>query len=90
MLWINLLVTGIAKMIIAESKTYQKRGWRMNYKSVRILLGILAMNLILQTFKEFELFSVAYASSGMQKIALCDEYGRDCAEMGRYASGNRI
>ena len=55
----------------------------MNYKSLRILLGILAMNLILPTFKEFELFSVAYASSGMQKIALCDEYGRDCAEMGR-------
>ena len=90
MVWINLLVTGIAKKIIAENKTHQKRGWRMNYKSLRILLGILAVNLILQTFKEFELFAVAYAASGIQKIALCDEYGRDCNEMGRYASENWI
>ena len=62
----------------------------MNNKSFKVLLGILAMNIILQTVKEFGLFPVAYAASGMQKISLCDECGRVCAEMERHVSGNRI
>ena len=62
----------------------------MNNKSFKVLLGILAMNIILQTIKEFGLFPVAYAASGMQKISLCDECGRVCAEMERHVSGNRI
>ena len=62
----------------------------MNNKSFKILLGIIAMHLILQTVKEFGLFPAAYAASGIQKISLCDEYGRVCAEMERHVSGNRI
>jgi len=62
----------------------------MNDKSLKILLGIIAVNLTVQTVKEFELFPAAYAASGIQKIALCDEYGRVCAEMERHVSGNRI
>lgn len=62
----------------------------MNDKSLIILLGIIAMNLTLQTVKEFELIPAAYAASGIRKIALCDEYGRVCAEMERHVSGDRI
>jgi hypothetical protein len=62
----------------------------MNNKSFKVLLGILAMNLILQTVKESGLFPAAYAASGIQKISLCDECGRVCAEMERRVSGNRI
>ena len=62
----------------------------MNNKSFKILLGIIAMHLILQTVKELGLFPAAYAASGIQKISLCDEYGRVCAEMERHVSGNRI
>ena len=62
----------------------------MNDKSIIILLGIIAVNLTLQTVKEFELIPAAYAASGIRKIALCDEYGRVCAEMERHVSGDRI
>lgn len=62
----------------------------MNDKSLIILLGIIAVNLTLQTVKEFELIPAAYAASGIRKIALCDEYGRVCAEMERHVSGDRI
>ena len=62
----------------------------MNDKSLIILLGIIAVNLTLQTVKEFELIPAAYAASGIREIALCDEYGRVCAEMERHVSGDRI
>ena len=62
----------------------------MNHKSLKMLLGIIALNLTLQTINQIGLFTAANAASGIQKIALCDEYGRVCAEMERHVSGNRI
>lgn len=62
----------------------------MNDKLLKILLGIIAVNLTMQTINQIGLFPTANAASGIQKIALCDEYGRVCAEMERHVSGNRI
>ena len=53
----------------------------MKDRSLKILLGIIAVNLTLQTINQIGLFPTANAASGIQKIALCDEYGRVCAEM---------
>lgn len=62
----------------------------MNDQLLKILLGIIAVNLTMQTINQIGLFPTANAASGIQKIALCDEYGRICAEMERHVSGNRI
>ena len=72
------------------SDNYTKKGLIKKDKSLKILLGIIAVNLTLQTINQIGLFPTAYAASGIQKIALRDEYGRVCAEMERHVSGNRI
>ena len=48
----------------------------MKDKSLKILLGIIAVNLTLQTIKDFEFFPTAYAQSD------------DCVRAIRYAESN--
>ena len=56
----------------------------MKDKTLKILLGIIALNLTVQTLKDVELIPTAYAQSGgVQKIAICDEAGQRCANMSR-------
>ena len=44
-----------------------------------VLLGIIAVNLTIQTVKDVGLFPTAYAQSNdVQKIAICDQRGRVC------------
>ncbi len=63
----------------------------MKDKSFKILLGIIAVNLTLQTTKELGLFPTAYAQSDVQKIAICDINGQACAEIWpQVVSGNRL
>jgi hypothetical protein len=48
----------------------------MTDKTLRIILGIIAVNLTIQTVKDVGLFPTAYAQSNtVQKIAICDEGG---------------
>ena len=43
----------------------------MTDKTLKILLGIIAVNLTLQTINQIGLFPTAYAQS-IQKVAICD------------------
>ena len=56
----------------------------MSDKTLKILLGIIAVNLTIQTVKGVGLFPTAYAQSGIQKIAICEEDGGACARVGVY------
>ncbi len=51
----------------------------MKDKTLRILLGIIAINLSIQTVKDVGLFSTSYAQSDVQKVAICNELGDACA-----------
>tara|TARA_B100000315_G_scaffold56316_1_gene50630 strand:+ start:245 stop:436 length:192 start_codon:yes stop_codon:yes gene_type:complete len=51
----------------------------MTDKTLKILLGIIAINLTVQTVKDVGLFPTAYAQGGVQKIAICDDSGGSCA-----------
>ena len=52
----------------------------MTDKTLKILLGIIAINLTIQTVKDVGLFPTAYAqSNAVQKIAICDDTGGVCA-----------
>ena len=53
----------------------------MTDKTLKILLGIIAVNLTLQTVKDVGLFPTAYAQSGIQRIAICQDDGRRCADV---------
>ncbi|HIL60057.1 MAG TPA: hypothetical protein EYG31_05430 [Porticoccaceae bacterium] len=61
----------------------------MTDKTLKILLGIIAVNLTIQTVKDVGFFPTAYAQSGIQKVAICDERGDFCATVfpGLDASG---
>jgi len=54
----------------------------MKDKSLKILLGIIAVNLTLQTINQIGLFPTAYAQNGVQKIAICDLNGYRCTDIG--------
>ena len=56
----------------------------MNDKTLKILLGIIAVNLTIQTVKDVGLFPTAYAQNDVQKIAICEEDGRACADVDIY------
>jgi len=60
----------------------------MNDKSLKILLGIIAVNLTLQTINGIGLFPTAYAQSGVQRIAICDAAGELCADVRGGRSNN--
>ncbi len=62
----------------------------MNDKSLKILLGIIAVNLTLQTINQIGLFPTAYAQSGVQRIAICEENGYTCADIGPAGFGLRV
>ena len=51
----------------------------MKDRTLKILLGIIALNLTVQTLKDVELIPTAYAQSNVQKIAICDDQGEVCA-----------
>ena len=54
----------------------------MKDKIFMILLGIIAVNLTIQTVKEVGFFSTAHAQSNeVQKIAICNERGNTCADI---------
>ena len=53
----------------------------MKDKSLKVLLGIIAVNLTLQTINQIGLFPTAHAQSGVQKIAICREDGQTCANV---------
>ena len=57
----------------------------MKDKIFMLLLGIIAMNLTIQTVKDVDLFPTAYAQSGIQKIAICEEDGSQCVRTDRRA-----
>mgnify|MGYP004417205921 CR=1 FL=1 len=44
-----------------------------------ILLGIIAVNLTIQTVKNVGIFPTAYAQDDVQKVAICSENGFTCA-----------
>ena len=44
----------------------------MTDKTLKILLGIIVVNLTIQTVKDVGLFPTAYAQS-IQKVAICDD-----------------
>ena len=52
----------------------------MTDKTIKILLGIIAINLTIQTVKDIGLFPTAYAQNDIQKVAICDDlYTSTCA-----------
>tara|TARA_B110000196_G_scaffold299696_1_gene292506 strand:+ start:306 stop:524 length:219 start_codon:yes stop_codon:yes gene_type:complete len=61
----------------------------MTDKTLRIILGIIAVNLTIQTVKDVGLFPAAYAQSGVQKIAICNEGGGACTDVVRQSSTDR-
>ena len=50
----------------------------MKDKTLKILLGIIALNLTVQTVKDVGLFPTAYAQ-GITRVAVCDTDGDSCA-----------
>jgi hypothetical protein len=53
----------------------------MNDKTLKILLGIIALNLTVQTLKEVNLIPTSYAQSNdVQRVVLCDPRGRFCGD----------
>ena len=55
----------------------------MKDKSLKILLGIIAVNLTLQTINQIGLFPTAYAqhSNPPMKVVVCDLTGLRCADV---------
>ena len=51
----------------------------MSDKTLKILLGIIAVNLTLQTVKDVGLFPTAYAQNDIQKVQICNDTGAWCA-----------
>ncbi|MDB3910125.1 hypothetical protein N9390_11425 [Gammaproteobacteria bacterium] len=51
----------------------------MKDKIFMILLGIIAVNLTIQTVKDVGLFPTAYSQDDVQKVAICSENGFTCA-----------
>ena len=67
----------------------KNNGEIMKDKTLKILLGIIALNLTVQTVKDVGLFPTAYAQSGVQKIAICNQSGGACTDVIRQPSGRR-
>ena len=57
----------------------------MTDTTLKILLGIIAVNLTIQTVKDVGLFPTAYAQDDIQKVAICStNVDNSCAEVTRY------
>ena len=59
----------------------------MKDKSLKILLGIIAINLTLQTINQIGLFPTAAAQSGPLQVVVCDLSGFRCADTARGSGG---
>ena len=44
----------------------------MTDKTIKIILGIIAVNLTIQTVKDVGLFPTAYAQDDIQRVAICE------------------
>ena len=53
-----------------------------------ILLGIIAVNLTIQTVKDVGIFPTAYAQNGVQKVQICDATGLRCAQVAATSNAN--
>ena len=53
----------------------------------KVLLGIIAVNLTIQTVKDVGLFPTAYAQSGPTQVVICDLSGFRCADTARGSGG---
>ena len=63
----------------------------MTDKTLKIILGIIAVNLTIQTVKDVGLFPTAYAQDEVQKVRICDSFGTACAAMdGVYDSSGAL
>jgi hypothetical protein len=51
----------------------------MTDKTLKIILGIIAINLTTQTVKDVGVFPTAFAQGDIQKVAICDERDGFCA-----------
>ena len=51
----------------------------MKDKTTKILLGIVAINLTIQTLRDIDFSTTVFAQSDIQKVAICDESGTSCA-----------
>ena len=60
----------------------------MKDKIFMILLGIIGVNLTIQTVKDVGIFPTAYAQTDIQRVAICDIHNpsRSCA----YVSGRML
>ena len=62
-------------------------------KTLKILLGIIAVNLTIQTVKDVGLFPTAYAQNDIQRVAICNYVGdgsdpaRTCATVMSHIDG---
>ena len=59
----------------------------MTDKTLKILLGIIAINLTIQTVKDVGLFPTAFAQSGPTRVVVCDLLGYRCADTARGPGG---
>jgi hypothetical protein len=72
----SITVCDIGEPLASVDQDYPaKQARKMTDKTLKILLGIIAINLTIQTVKDVGLFPTAYAQSGIQKIAICEEDG---------------
>ena len=60
----------------------------MTDKTLKILLGIIAVNLTFQTVKDVGLFPTAYAQDDIQRVAICEI--QDPSECVRIDSPSRL
>ena len=56
----------------------------MKDRTLKMLLGIIALNLTVQTVKDVGLFPTEYAQSEVQKITIWNTGGGNCAVPVRY------
>lgn len=54
---------------------------------INILLGIIALNMTVQTVKDVGLFPTAFAQSGPTKVVVCYLIGYRCADTARGPGG---
>ncbi|MDB4155489.1 hypothetical protein N9790_03550 [Gammaproteobacteria bacterium] len=59
----------------------------MKDKTLKILLGIIALNLTVQTLKDVEIFPTAHAQSRPMQVVICDLSGIRCADTKRVGGG---
>ena len=61
----------------------------MSDKTLKILLGIIAVNLTLQTVKDVGLFPTAYAQDDIQRVVICERNPANLTR-GNAHCGNRV